>query len=559
MSTQAKLRPITLEAMENEEPRGILAEKRLFFLAVIGSLLLIAQFTRKYLDFSKYPYEDAAMLMRYAQHLAQTGAIVWNSGASHVDGGTDFLFMLVLAAIVKVGLSVEIAARLTGIVSHVLTVILVYVTITRLHKGSRWLALLSATYLAIGPALPLISAYFGTPFFALFASFTWYFANKLVEEKNSAINSLFFAFSGLLMGLIRPEGVLLATFMLFAVTYMKGFKQSRGVIVTFFATFMLIGGLYFLWRWNYFGYPLPNPFYKKGGGHIYFSSLQESLRAVLQLCGPFLLAFILGLRSKKTLRPTIFLLIPTLGFSCVWILLSGEMNFEGRFQYAILPIVLMSWPTLVRGLFRDLKLPRLKALDTRNQVVLLATISCICLGTLLYQGSVDSQDTYFHDGRYDVAKMLSSYSSKNYTMATTEAGLLPLYSKWRDIDTWGLNDAWIAHHGQITADYLDAYKPELIMFHASFSPLVSVEYRGNSEEWFQTWFPMVMTLKHYAEAHGYILAADFGVSPYDTFYYYVRPAFPDSAEIVQKIRHIPYYSSITGEICINYAQFSANQ
>jgi hypothetical protein len=43
MSTQAKLRPITLEAMENEEPRGILAEKRLFFLAVIGSLLQIFQ------------------------------------------------------------------------------------------------------------------------------------------------------------------------------------------------------------------------------------------------------------------------------------------------------------------------------------------------------------------------------------------------------------------------------------------------------------------------------------------------------------------------------------
>jgi len=103
MSTQTKLRPITLEAMENEEPRGILAEKRLFFLAVIGSLLLMAQFARKFLDSSKYPFEDAAMLMRYAQHLAQTGAIVWNSGASPVEGGTDLVFVLDLAAIVKVG------------------------------------------------------------------------------------------------------------------------------------------------------------------------------------------------------------------------------------------------------------------------------------------------------------------------------------------------------------------------------------------------------------------------------------------------------------------------
>jgi hypothetical protein len=70
---------------------------------------------------------------------------------------------------------------------------------------------------------------------------------------------------------------------------------------------------------------------------------------------------------------------------------------------------------------------------------------------------------------------------------------------------------------------------------------------------------VVITLKQYAETHGYILAAAFGVSPYDTFYYYVRHDFPDSVQIIQKIRHIPYYAATTGEICINYAQISANQ
>ncbi len=61
-------------------------------------------------------------------------------------------------------------------------------------------------------------------------------------------------------------------------------------------------------------------------------------------------------------------------------------------------------------------------------------------------------------------------------MATSEAGLLPLYSQWNAIDTWGLNDEWIAHHGEITADYLDRYKPELIIFHAHFSPLSSADH-----------------------------------------------------------------------------------
>jgi hypothetical protein len=91
------------------------------------------------------------------------------------------------------------------------------------------------------------------------------------------------------------------------------------------------------------------------------------------------------------------------------------------------------------------------------------------------------------------------------------------------------------------------------MFHAPFSPVVSIVNRGGNEPWFSTWFPMLMILKQYAESHGYILAAAFGVSPYDTYYYYVRSNFADSSDIVRKIRGITYYSYSTGEVCINYA------
>lgn len=552
MHIQTKLRPVTLQAIESL-PKQFFAEKPAFFVAVIGALILTGQFVAKYLVFSRYPFEDAAMLMRYALNLVQTGAIVWNVGAKPVDGGTDFLFLVTLAAGVKAGLSAELAARLIGIVAHLLTVLLVYMAITRQQQGSRWLALLSATYVAIGPGIVYISAYFGTTFFALFASLTWYIANALVKEDRTIGWSIFFACSSLLMGLARPEGVILAVFMLVAVVYMKGIRQSRSTIVIFLATFALLGGLYFLWRWQYFGYPLPNPFYKKGGGHIYLTSLNDSIRAVLHLCGPFSLALLPGLRSRKMLRQTIFLLIPTAGFMLIWVLLSGEMNYVGRFQYAIMPLVLMSWPILVKGIQQDFRLPRLHLLNRRGQMIVLTLLSILGLSTLLYQNSINSQEIYFRDGKYDVAVMLQTYSQKHYTMATTEAGLLPLYSQWRDIDTWGLNDQWIAHNGQITAAYLDEYKPELIMFHAPFSPIVSIMNRGGNEPWFRTWFPMLMILKQYAESHGYILAAAFGVSPYDTYYYYVRSDFADSSDIVRKIRGITYYSYSTGEVCINYA------
>ena len=61
----------------------------LFFLAMFSIL-----FATKFIDFSIAPFEDAAMLMRYAEHFAHNYGIVWNIGEKPVDGATDFLFMV---------------------------------------------------------------------------------------------------------------------------------------------------------------------------------------------------------------------------------------------------------------------------------------------------------------------------------------------------------------------------------------------------------------------------------------------------------------------------------
>ena len=60
--------------------------------------------------------------------------------------------------------------------------------------------------------------------------------------------------------------------------------------------------------------------------------------------------FILGFRSRETTKQTIAYLIPILGFASAFVLISDEMNYGARFQYALVPIALMSWTPLVRGL-----------------------------------------------------------------------------------------------------------------------------------------------------------------------------------------------------------------
>ncbi len=139
---------------------------------------------------------------------------------------------------------------------------------------------------------------------------------------------------------------------------------------------------------------------------------------------------------------------------------------------------------------------------------------------------------YQTDGRFEVAQYLSQYADRKYTIATTEAGLLPLYSGWQAVDTWGLNDAWIAHNGGITAEYLAQVNPEIIMFHADFSPVKPRTEAGDA------WGSMTLILDTYARERGYTLAAVYGESPVDTHYYYVRPDFPESPEIVAYIQSL---------------------
>jgi len=502
-----------------------------------------------FIDFSRPPFEDAAILMRYAGHFAEGHGIVWNVGEPPVDGATDFLFMIVVGLLVKAGLSLEAATRSIGFVSHIATVWIVYLTLRRLFYADLASSLVSAAYIAVGPGLYYVAAYFGTPFFALFGSITWYMALRTIQRGETSVAAFIFAFAALITALIRPEGVILTALMVVSMIYVCGVSRVKYTIWCYLVMFALVGGAYFLWRWSYFGFPLPNPYYKKGGGLLYSWSLKLSLWYTFKMCLPVLWAFILGFYTNSMQRLAVGFGLPLAGFACAFILIAHYTNFWGRFQYVLMPMALVCWYPLLKDIRGDFQFRKWTDMDVRKKSVVSCLVVFVSAAVILYGASLGKTATYHRDGLYDMAKLLSDYKGKGFTIATTEAGLLPLYSGWKALDAWGLNDQWIAHHGAITEEYLDRFKPHVIVFHEWFSPLVTpVNTSGK-------WFDMVMTLKHYAEKNGYILAAVYGETPYDTHYYYVRSDFPESEEIVKRMRGIDYYWFATGNKAINYASF----
>ncbi|HEV2492774.1 MAG TPA: hypothetical protein VG204_06835 [Terriglobia bacterium] len=471
--------------------------------------------------FGDPPAEDAAILMRYSQHLAQGHGIVWNVGEGPVEGATDFLFMVILGGLAKLGMSLVAAARLVDLVAHALTVCLIYAAI---RPASRAAAAFSASYLAFGPAFAYVSTCFGTPLFALFAATTWWLALRLRSAKGWAA-PFGFALSGLVLGLVRPEGVILAGLMLVAIVYRDGWRQSRPVIVAFIGVFAVLGGAYFVWRWHYFGYLLPNPFYVKGGFALHWSGFWMSLMNSSTLLGPLLFVYAAGLSMRRSARETITHLIPIAGFTLAWMLLTNEQNLFMRFQYAVLPIALISWYPLWQLVCARLDL-RVSELGGPG---LFLVASIVVAWLLLYRGGHWAYVEKEWDPDYDVGHILAAYQGKGYSLATNQSGLLPLYSGWRALDTWGLNSPTIAHRGRVIDADLQAAHAEVIVFY-TFRP------RGPLDPEWTRWLETARTIRDYLRHNDYVLAAVVVPDEYEMFCYYVRRDCVDGPEIIRRIR-----------------------
>jgi hypothetical protein len=388
-----------------------------------------------------------------------------------------------------------------------------------------------AAYLAFGPGLRYVSASYGTTVFTLFAAGGWWATCALcaAPPAESRHRAFVLGLCAVAMGIARPEGAFLGLFFLLAALIAPGSRDPRAAVTGFALGFAPLGLAWFAWHWAYFGHPLPNPFYRRGGGLLHPAVLLRSARNVLRLGWPFLAILAGGVASRATRRLALAVLAPVVLFTALWVLLSDEGNYYMRYRYPILPVILVGASQVAA-----LAAASLSSEARTRRLAPAAVVAAVALCPLL----AFVEDREFRRiepraiGLLDVGERLAPYRGKGYTLAVTEAGLLPLYSGWNAIDTWGLNDAWIAKHGSVTPDYLDRYRPEVVMFHANYSPETRVA-RGRLGP---AWDDMLRTLRSYAEDRDYELAAVFSRNRAESHYYYVRRGFLDHDAIVAAIR-----------------------
>ncbi len=204
--------------------------------------------------------DDSFIAYRYAANLAGGHGLVFNVG-ERVEGYTNFLWVLVLGGVTKLGVDVIAASQWLGIAAAAGAVVFTHRLAVELGRDTVGIrpvvAIGAAMFVAIYPGITLWGGSgLETTCFTMLV--TW--ATVLYLRSPTSIGC------GLVLALAamtRPEALLWGA--AFAV---DGLVRQRRELVAW--RWLVVAALtyspYYAWRFVHFGYPLPNTFYAKTGG-----------------------------------------------------------------------------------------------------------------------------------------------------------------------------------------------------------------------------------------------------------------------------------------------------
>jgi arabinofuranosyltransferase len=284
--------------------------------------------------------DDAFISFRYARNLSRGYGLVFNPGFERVEGYSNFLWVVLLAACYGVGLSAETVANVLSLAATVaLWGLVVWFVYRRpLAPGRRWLLLVAPLFLAATRSVAVWST--GGLETRLFEVLVLGGALRLVvevegrlaERPRQSVAAVLFA----LATLARPDGLLISLAAL--ATGAGQLALRRRLALRPFAmqigSYALIVGAHYAFRRAYYGQWLPNTYYAKVGGRtwwdmgfVYLGLFALEYAAYLWI--PLLIGAVREHLSRRTLfTPALFaaIVVP----HALYIAAIGGDHFEFR-------------------------------------------------------------------------------------------------------------------------------------------------------------------------------------------------------------------------------------
>ena len=215
--------------------------------------------------------DDALISFRYAENLVDGHGLVFNAGEK-VEGYTNFLWTVIIAAGIKMGLDPVFSSQVLGITSF-LTVALVFLHLTfrvALHPGSNLSIVIPLTALAL--LLHHDFQVYATP--GLETAFTTAlvsFGFCLLILGESTRSTLWAGLVLTLAVLARPDAMIFYVASVPFIVLRDRGRQWHVSLCYYLIPLVLIYLPYWVWRFSYYGYAFPNTYYAKSISSPYYS------------------------------------------------------------------------------------------------------------------------------------------------------------------------------------------------------------------------------------------------------------------------------------------------
>lgn len=426
-------------------------------------------------------FDDAFISFRYAENLANGLGLVFNPG-ERVEGYTNFLWVMILALMKKLGMRMIPASKLLAGIATFGTLLILYILANHLFRERRFAFVFIAMPLLVfstqtSQARYVVSGMETALFTFLLTLSIW----LLLNRRFSWLMGLGFA----LAALTRPEGVLYFAFALTGTLVLSLSLNFSDInwrwLLAGFLIFSFLYGTYFLWRYTYFGFLLPNTYYAKASG-FQWQRLIRGWTILIEVLDKWRSYLLLGLALlslpswKRHLAWGLFpiLVIVTLAY---FIYVGGDFIvwFGPRFLMPVLPLLLLMSSEGLYNLVSRLRVcPNLW-----QQLIAFVGMIVVVVGTCMngWQNP-QSLKLYFAPQMHSWAELghwIKANTPDDFSLATDAAGLIPYYSRRYTYDMFGLTDLHIAHlpsdklglgivaHEKYDPEYILAQKPDCIV------------------------------------------------------------------------------------------------
>ena len=408
--------------------------------AALGAALVALAWMHRFVQ------DDAFITFRYARHLADGLGLVWNPG-ERVEGYTNFLWTVIVAAGMKIGADPVIFSQVAGLLLFSASLFLTWKLAGEagLAKGNALAALLVtganftySSYATGGLETPLVTSLFLAGLLVAARSLNGSIAR---ERALLALSAL--ATAGVMTRM--DTALLLAGPCLAALVGTRRRALFAGLTLLCAIPVTIIG-VWLAWKWSYYGDLFPRSFYLRA---LDAASLERGLRYFYEFAASYLLApfvFLALFRFGELFRPAHrvpLLLAGSTVLWCAYVLKVGGDFMEFRFLVPVVPAM------MILAIWMSAGLPRPRWIVGAAVVLLLAG-SFRHATTFAYEQATGVEPVSMLEGHLEapgedwvgIGKALADAfrNVEGPVVATTAAGAIPYYSNLKSVDMLGLNE-----------------------------------------------------------------------------------------------------------------------